>query len=52
MGEELYKVEEYVDKEVMEESVAYMKMVLVCQISPVNLKIKSGLNSQIIPGKG
>ena len=48
----MYKLEEDMAEEVMEESVAYMKMVLVCQISPVNLKIKSGLNSQIIPGKG
>ena len=52
-------VEEYVDeveqetsKEVVEGAAAHMRMELTSHISPVTLKIQSGLHSQRIQGKG
>ena len=45
------KVEEYISKEVVEGSAAHIKMELTSQISPVTLKIKSGLHSQTMQVK-
>ena len=39
-------------KEVMEEAVAHMKMVLTSQMSPVTLNMQIGIHSQTRQGKG
>ena len=46
------KVEEDTSKEVVEEVAEHMKMELTSQMSPVTLKIQSGLHYQKIHGKG
>ena len=45
------EVEEDTDKEVVEETVAHMKMELTPQLSSVNLNIQSETHSYMIQGK-
>ena len=42
----MYKVDEEAEEEVMQEAAAHIKMGLSSQMSPVTLKIQSGLNCQ------
>ena len=51
LEEEVDKVEEETAEEVVEEAASHMKMKLTSHISPVTLKIHSGLHSQTIQGK-
>ena len=48
MEEEVEEVEEDISEEFTEEAAAYMKMKLTSEMSPVTLKIQSGLHSQTI----
>ena len=50
--EEMDKLEEDTDEEVVDEAVAHMKMELTSHMSPVTLRIQSGQHSQTIQGKG
>ena len=45
MGGDVEKVEDYTAEEVLEEAAAYMKMGLTYHMSPVTLKIWSGIHS-------
>ena len=45
MGGDVDKVEDYTAEEVLEEAAAYMKMGLTYHMSPVTLKIWSGIHS-------
>ena len=49
---EVENLDEDTADEVLEEAVAHMKMELTSQMSPVTLKIQSGLHYQKIHGKG
>ena len=51
MGKEVYKLEDDMSEEVVEEAAIHMKMELTSQISPVTLKIQSGPQSQTIQVK-
>ena len=52
VGKEADGVEDYTNKEVLEETSAYMKMGLTYKISPVTLKMQSGLHYQTRQEKG
>ena len=50
--EDVYKVEEYTSKEVMDGAVAHIKIQFTSHMSPVILKIHSGSHSQTLQVKG
>ena len=50
--EDMDEVEEDTYREVVEGSAVHMKMELKSQLSPVTLKIQSGMHYQTIHGKG